>query len=98
MNYYTKSRRAVSLAATLAVALPLSFAAASPAWAFRLQNSSGGSQCVKDGSTCVVFCDNGFRAGAMNWNNNVWTDGNKSDTDQDAEAKKICAANGTACT
>jgi hypothetical protein len=70
---------------------------ASPASAFTLQGPKG-PFCVQDGSTCIVLCDNGQRAGAMNWNGNVWTDGVKSDPDMTAEAQKICAANGSACT
>ena len=78
----------------VAVALLVS---ASPASAFQLLGANGGS-CMKDGSTCIVHCDNGELAGSMNWNGNVWTDGVKSDPDMNAEAQKICAANGTACT
>jgi hypothetical protein len=83
--------------------MPVSFAglallvAASPASAYRLRSASNGD-CAKDGSTCNVYCANGQLAGSMNWNGNVWTDGVKSDPDMDAEAKKICAANGSACT
>lgn len=71
---------------------------ATPALAYRLQNQSGGSSCPQDGSECKVFCDNGDLAGSMFWNNSVWTDGVKSDPDMDTEARKITAANGTACT
>jgi hypothetical protein len=65
----------------------------SPASAFQLQ---GG--CMKDGSMCTVLCNNGQLAGTMYWNGSVWTDGVKSDPDMNAEAQKICAANGSACT
>jgi hypothetical protein len=71
---------------------------ASPASAFQLRSASNGGSCSKDGSTCKVYCDNGQLAGSMNWNGSVWTDGAKSDPDMNAEARKICAANGTACT
>ena len=73
--------------------------AAAPASAFQLRKpppNNGG--CAKDGSPCNVYCDNGQLAGVMFWNGGVWTDGVKSDPDMNAEARKICAANGTACT
>jgi hypothetical protein len=63
---------------------------ASVAFAYQLK-------CSKDGNNCDVFCDNGMKAGTMYWNGSVWTDGVKSDPNKDAEAKKIVAANGTAC-
>jgi hypothetical protein len=72
--------------------------AASPASAYSMRNTANGGPCVADGSACEVLCDNGTLAGTMYWNGNVWTDGTKSDPDKDAEARKICAANGTACT
>lgn len=71
-------------------------AVTSPAFAYQLKKDDN-SQCVADGSTCNVFCDNGDKAGAMNWNLTVWTDGLKSDPDKDGEARKIVAAYGTAC-
>jgi hypothetical protein len=70
--------------------------ATSPALAYQLRTSNGGS-CSKDGGTCNVYCENGQLAGSMNWNGSVWTDGVKSDPDMNAEARKICAANGSAC-
>ena len=69
----------------------------SPASACQARSASGGGSCSKDGSTCNVYCGNGQLAGSMNWNGSVWTDGVKSDPDMNAEAGKICAANGTAC-
>ena len=72
-------------------------AAASTVSAYTLQKDDG-SPCTQDGSNCNVFCDNGDLAGSMNWNGSVWTDGVKWDADRDAEARKICTANGTACT
>ena len=69
----------------------------SPAFACQVRSASGGGSCSKDGSTCNVYCDNGQLAGSMNWNGTVWTDGVKSDPDMNAEAKKICDANGSAC-
>jgi hypothetical protein len=75
--------------------LALACAALAPAAsAYQLQ----GSGCNADGSACNVYCDNGQLAGAMNWNGSVWTDGVKWDADKDGEARKIVAANGTACT
>jgi hypothetical protein len=71
---------------------------ASPASAYQLRSASGGGSCSKDGSTCNVYCDNGQLAGSMNWNGTLWTDGVKWDPDLNAEARKICAVNGTACT
>lgn len=68
-----------------------------PAWAYQLRSTSNGA-CTKDGTTCKVYCDNGQLAGSMNWNGSVWTDGVKWDPDMDAEARKICAANGSSCT
>ena len=68
--------------------------AASPASAYQLQGTSNGA-CMKDGSACTVRCDNGQLAGTMYWNGSVWTDGVKSDPDMNAEAQKICAANGS---
>lgn len=73
------------------------FAAASSASAYQLVKSSGGGSCTQDGSTCNVFCDNGYLAGSMNWNGSVWTDGVKWDPDKDGEARKIVATAGTAC-
>jgi hypothetical protein len=70
--------------------------AAGPVSAFQVRGPNG-SPCSKDGSTCNVYCDNGELAGSMNWNGTVWTDGVKSDPDMNAEARKICAANGSAC-
>jgi hypothetical protein len=79
------------------IALALTIAAA-PASAYQLRSASNGGSCSKDGSTCKVYCDNGQLAGSMNWNGSVWTDGVKSDPDMNAEARKICVANGSACT
>ena len=83
-----------ALLAAIAVALLV----ASPASAYTLRNETNGGPCAADGKACDVICDNGNLAGTMYWNGNVWTDGVKSDPDKDEEAKKICAANGTACT
>lgn len=71
--------------------------AASSASAYQLLKSSGGGACTQDGSTCNVYCDNGYLAGSMNWNGSVWTDGVKWDPDKDGEARKIVATAGTAC-
>lgn len=72
----------------------------SAASAYRLQTPKGGS-CSKDGSECQVYCtDEAHKdklAGSMYWNGSVWTDGVKSDEDQDTEAKKIMAAFGNGC-
>ena len=70
--------------------------AAGPVSACEVRGPNGGP-CSKDGRTCNVYCGNEL-AGSMNWNGTVWTDGVKSDPDMDAEARKICAANGSACT
>ncbi len=72
-------------------------ALAASAWAYQLKLENGSPGCNKDRSTCYVYCDNGNRAGSMNWNGSVWTDGVKSDADMDGMARKIVAANGTAC-
>lgn len=88
-----KGRAAVVLSGALMLAPLLP----PPALAYTLQSESGGSSCPKDGKTCTVFCNNGSRAGSMNWNGSVWTDGVKWDADQDTEARKICAANGAGC-
>jgi hypothetical protein len=68
------------------------------AFAYQLKLASDNSKpCLADGSTCQVYCNNGHLAGSMNWNGNVWTDGEKWDKDMDAEARMICKADGTAC-
>ena len=72
--------------------------AAAPASACQIRSAFNGGSCTKDGSTCNVYCDNGQLAGSMNWNGSVWTDGVKWDPDMSAEARKICTANGSACT
>ena len=56
-----------------------------------------GPGCDGNGQACRVNCQNGPLAGIMYFNGDVWTDGVKSDRSKDAEAKAICAANGTAC-
>jgi hypothetical protein len=71
---------------------------ASPAYAYKLKSPSNPNDCAPDGSPCTVMCDNGSVAGVMYWNGSVWTDGVKSDANREAEARKICAANGTDCT
>ena len=71
--------------------------AATPASAYRLQKPNGDA-CSKDGTECQVYCDNKQLAGSMFWNGSVWTDGVKWDENQDAEARKIVNANGSACT
>lgn len=80
------------------IPVAFSFVLAAPASAYQLKAASNGAACKADGSTCNVYCDNNQLAGAMNWNGSVWTDGVKWDKDKDAEARKIVAANGTACT
>lgn len=79
------------------VAALMSFPAL-PAAAYELRKADGTIGCDPDGSECIVFCDNGERAGSMYWNGSVWTDGVKWDEDQDEEARKICEANGSECT
>jgi hypothetical protein len=69
-----------------------------PAPAYQLQSEPHGGSCSRDGSGCKVICDNGQIAGVMYWNGSVWTDGVKWDPDMNAEASKICAANGSSCT
>jgi len=80
----------------MAVSVAL-LAAGSSASAYQLHSASSGGTCAKDGSTCNVYCNNGQLAGSMNWNGSVWTDGVKWDADMNAGARKICAANGSAC-
>jgi hypothetical protein len=79
-------------AATLIGALVL-FMPSTPASAYTLS----GDGCNGNGNECKVWCNNGSLAGSMHWNGTVWTDGVKWGADKDTEAKKICAANGTAC-
>lgn len=86
----------LKLALVAAIGLTL-LVATHQASAYQLRSASNGP-CTKDGSTCKVYCSNGQLAGTMNWNGTVWTDGVKWDADMDAEARKICAANGSACT
>jgi hypothetical protein len=77
--------------------VPVFLIPALPASAYMLRHVGGGD-CVRDGSACDVLCDETHElAGTMYWNDGVWTDGVKRDADRDAEAKSICAANGTAC-
>jgi hypothetical protein len=78
------------------VVLALLVAGSQGVAAYQLKKADN-TACTKDGSTCNVFCDNGQRAGSMNWNGSVWTDGVKWDSDMDRLARKIVAANGTAC-
>ncbi len=75
----------------------LAFAVPSPAFAYSLKSATANG-CGGDGTECVVYCDTGGRAGSMYWNNKVWTDGVKWDSDRDTEARKIVAANGSDCT
>jgi hypothetical protein len=67
------------------------------AFAHTLKDAVTGGGCSKNGNTCNVFCNNGDKAGDMNWNGTVWTNGTSSDADMETEANAICAANGTAC-
>jgi hypothetical protein len=76
----------------------VSLVATSAASAYQVRSTTNSDSCAKDGNTCNVYCDNGQLAGSMNWNGTVWTDGVKSDPDMNAEARKICAANGSSCT
>ena len=80
--------------ATLVVAIAM---ASPPASAYQLKRTPDNGACKKDGSECRVYCDNGHLAGSMYWNGSVWTDGAKWDKDMDTMAKKIVAADGTAC-
>jgi len=59
--------------------------------------SLSGDGCNGNGNECVVFCNNGARAGSMYYNGSVWTDGVKSAKSREAMANLICAANGSAC-
>jgi hypothetical protein len=70
----------------------------SSAFAYQLKEPPKNDECKADGNPCNVFCDNGYQAGTMYWNGSVWTDGVKWDPDKNTEARKIVAANGTACT
>ena len=79
----------------VAVALGI---AAGPVSACKVTDASNGGPCSKESSSCKVYCDNGQLGGTMNWNGSVWTDGVKWDPDMNAEARKICAANGSDCT
>ena len=76
--------------------LGLSLLAVSPALACEYGKADG-SDCVEDGSECVVYCEDGQVAGTMFWNGTVWTDGVKWDEDPGIEAQSICDANGSAC-
>ena len=68
-----------------------------PASAYTLRHVGGGA-CVRDGSACDVLCDDTNElAGTMYWKDGLWTDGVKWNADRDAEARSICAANGTSC-
>jgi hypothetical protein len=70
--------------------------AAIPATSFAYSLSGDG--CNGNGNECKVYCDNGALAGSMYWNGSVWTDGVKSSSSKDEEARAICRANGSSCT
>ncbi|MDE2163349.1 MAG: hypothetical protein KGJ53_09315 [Alphaproteobacteria bacterium] len=80
----------------IAAAVTLAFASL-PAFAYTLKNETA-KGCDGDGSACIVVCDNGSRAGAMNWNGNYWTDGERWNKDRDTEAQEIVDSNGSSCT
>ena len=84
-----KRRLRNAIAAVLVVA-------AGSAFAYSLKKPTGGA-CSKDGSTCNVYCNNGYLAGSMNWNGTLWTTGVDWDANQDALARRLVAASGTAC-
>jgi hypothetical protein len=78
------------------LASAIAFVSPASALAYSLKNATADG-CGGDGSECVVYCNNGQRAGSMYWNGSVWTDGVKWDQNREAEAEKICAANGSDC-
>lgn len=84
--------RVVSIALTIVAA-----GICSTALAYQLKKPSKAEACTTDGGPCNVYCDNGMLAGTMYWNGSKWTDGVKSDSTMDGEARKIVAANGTEC-
>lgn len=88
--------RAVSGSVKCFLGIAILLIPVAPASAYSLRSAANGS-CAADGSACNVFCNNGDLAGTMFWNGSIWTDGVKSDPDKDAEARKICDANGASC-
>ena len=82
----------LALSIVVAVAA-ITFGLVPAASAYKLR----GSGCSGNGEECQVFCDSGDLAGSMYWNGSVWTDGVKWNKDQEAMARLVCAANGTAC-
>ena len=55
-------------------------------------------KCASDGQSCDVYCSSGKFVGTMYWNGTNWSDGLRSDSDKDALAKMMVAAQGSACT
>jgi hypothetical protein len=60
------------------------------AWAYTLS-------CNSSNDACLVKCDNGQSAGTMYWNGSQWSDGVRWGKDKNEVAKKMVAAQGSAC-
>lgn len=80
---------------TVAIAVPI-ILFATAAMAYTISASTGGP-CTKDSGECIVRCNNKTVAGSMDWNGNVWTNGESWSQTKDGEAKKLVAEDGTAC-
>ena len=60
------------------------------AWAYTLN-------CNSSNDACLVKCDNGQSAGTMYWNGSQWSDGVRWSKDKNEVARKMVAAQGSAC-
>lgn len=60
------------------------------AWAYTLS-------CNSSGDACTVRCDNKQSVGTMYWNGSQWSDGVRWSKDKDEVARKMVAAQGSAC-
>ena len=50
----------------------------------------------RDG-VCEVYCNTGQLVGTMYWNGSKWSDGIRSDSDENVVARQIVAAQGSYC-
>ena len=66
------------------------FMTAGLAWAYAIN-------CNRSGDACTVTCDNRQSAGTMYWNGSQWSDGVRWSKNKDELARKMVAAQGTAC-
>lgn len=74
----------------LAAAFVAAGSLAGAAWAYSMS-------CNSSGDACTVTCDNGQPAGTMYWNGSQWSDGLRWSKDKNELARRMVAAQGTAC-